>query len=105
MYKDYYIEMGSEVFESECGWASFIISGDECYIENIYIKPEFRKTKKASSIADEISLIAKERGCKYLTGSTNTKKPSVERSIQVILGYGFKYLKSNDSAIWYYKEL
>lgn len=105
MYKKYFEEMGSEVIETPYGWANYIIKGQECYIENIYVLPEHRKKKEASFIADEIYKIAQERGCKYLLGSTNTKAPSVERSIQVILGYGFKYLRSDENSIWYYKEL
>ena len=102
---DFFKDMGSEVFENETGWANYIISGKECYIENIYTAPEYRKTGRASEIADKITAIAKERGCTTLLGSTNTTKPSVERSIQVILSYGFKYLRSDEVSIWYYKEI
>lgn len=105
MYKQYFEEMGSEVIETPYGWANYIVTGQECYIENIYVLPEYRKKKEASLIADKITEIAKERGCKYLLGSTNTKKPSVERSIQAIIGYGFKYLRSDENSIWYFKEI
>ena len=105
MFADYFREMGSEVLETAYGWASYKFMNDSCYIENIYVKPEYRKRKEASFIADKITKMAKEKGCKTLLGSTNTKNPSVERSIQVILGYGFKYLSSNEDSIWYYKEI
>lgn len=105
MYKAYFEEMGSEVIETPYGWANYIFDEDSCYIENMYITPEYRRTKKGSELADKIAAIAKERGSKYLLTTTNTKKPSVERSIQAIIGYGFKFLRSSESAIFYYKEL
>lgn len=105
MFADYFKEMGSEVLETPYGWANYIFDEDSCYIENMYISPDFRRLKKGSELADKIAAIAKERGSKYLLTTTNTNKPSIERSIQAIIGYGFKFLKSSESAIFYYKEL
>lgn len=102
---DYFREMGSEVYESEKGWANYIFDAETCYIENIHVYPEFRKQGEASKIADKITEIAKERGCKYLLGSTNTTKPHVERSMMTLLGYGFEYLSSSQEAILYKKEI
>lgn len=102
---NYFKDMGSEIMETEHGWANYIISGAECYIENIYVEPKVRKSGHATIIADRIAKIAKEKGCKYLTGSTNTKKPQVEQSMLALLGYGMKFLSSSENAIFYYKEL
>lgn len=102
---DYFKEMGSEVYESEKGWANFIIDAETCYIENIHVYPEFRKQGEASNIADKITEIAKERGCSFLIGSTNTTKPHIERSMMTLLSYGFKYLNSSNVSIFYKKEI
>lgn len=105
MYKEFFEELGTKVIETEYGWANYIFYGESCYVENVYIKPEFRKKGMASAIVDTIGKIAKENGCINLLTTTNTKKDGVERSIQVILSYGFKYLRSDEGSIWYFKEL
>lgn len=105
MYREFFEELGTKVIETEYGWANYLYTGESCYVENVYIKPEFRKKGMASAIVDTIAKMAKENGCSNLLTTTNTKKDGVERSIQVILSYGFKYLRSDEGSIWYYKEL
>lgn len=72
------------------GFASYRVNGDECYIKDIWVHPDYRKQSFASHIADNIAEIAKKAGCKYLTGSVyiNIKNPTL--STKVLLAYGFE---------------
>lgn len=107
LYKDYLKEVGNgrEILVTDTGFATYQIIEEECYIDDIYVKPKYRKTKKASQIADSITKIAKENNCSILTGSVIPTANNATRSVKVLLGYGFKLLKSDNNTIWFYKEI
>lgn len=96
-----------EIVESEKGFATYKIfpENKECYIRDIYVHPKFRDQKIASKMADEIAIMAKEKGCTHLTGSVDTNTNGSTTSVSVLLSYGFKIMKTNYSAILFIKEL
>lgn len=96
---------GAEIYETEKGFATYIIKDAECYIKDIWVKPDFRQSKVASQLADKIVEIAKSNGCKYLTGSVCPSANHSTESLQVLLGYGMKLHSSTQNLIWFTKEL
>lgn len=96
---------GKEIVEDSDGFATFSIVKNECYIETVYVIPESRQKGKAKIYADLISDIAKTRQCKYLTTTINPGISTVERSMQVILSYGFKFHSCDSQKIVFMKEL
>ena len=105
-YADYLKETGQKlILEKEWGFATYHLRGTECYIEDIYIDPQHRKALKASDLANEIENWAQSQGCKYLTGSVNTAIKDPTASMKVLLAYGFKFLRSEPSIIWFVKNL
>lgn len=106
MYLDYVKEReGFETLETEHGFAIFKIKGEECYIKEIYVKKEFRKEKRASSMADKIAAEAKAEGCKILSGSVSLECGDPTASIQVLLAYGFKVYQFHSNLLWFVKHL
>lgn len=106
LYSDYLAETGQRgIVESDSGFATYQIAGVECYIVDIYIKPEHRKSGQASNLANQITEIAKAQGCKYLTGTTNTSFKDPTSSMKTLLSYGFRFLKQEPSLIWFVKEI
>lgn len=107
MYADYVKETrGIESLETDFGFATYIIRAGECYIEDIYVKPQFRKDRVGAEMADKIRAIAKEQGCKLLTGTVNClfhKDPST--SAKVLLAYGFKISKVVNDVIFFKMEI
>lgn len=87
------------------GFASYRIFGEECYIRDIWVDPDYRQTKVASAIADKIVEIAKKAECKYLTGSVSTTANGATESIKVLLAYGFKVHNAVPNGIYFRKEL
>lgn len=94
-----------EVLETSTGFATYSIKGPECYIKDIWIHPDFRKQNCASQIADRIAAIAKEQGCKYLTGSVCPTTHNSTQSMLVLVGYGMQLHSSKDNMIYFCKEL
>jgi len=99
---------GRSVFYSNFGFATYTIGGEECYIDQIYVRPDKRKTGEAANMADAIVEIAKDLGCKYLTGSVSTDQKNEKRqttSTKVLLAYGFQVLFADKNMIWFKKEI
>ena len=96
---------GKEIIEDSKGFATFTINEDNCYIVDIFVKEEYRQENIASKYADEITMIAKENGCKYLTGSVCPKAHGSDTSLKVLLAYGFKLESSVNNFIYFRKEI
>lgn len=96
---DVYIE------ENEFGFASYKFHEDACYIEDIFVIPEKRKSNVASQLADNISKIAKEKGCVWLLGSVVPSSNGSTTSMKVLLAYGFDLFKAHENFIWFRKRL
>lgn len=106
LYADYILEReGKLMVEDANGFASFAIANEECYIENIYVVPGKRLSGLASKYADQIVEIAKDKGCKYLTGSVKPSANGSTESMKALLGYGFKLLSASHDAIFFIKEI
>ena len=106
LYKDYIKERENrECIESEDGFITYKFFGTECYIIDLYVIPSKRKSSIASQMADQVERIAKDRGCKVLTGSVCPSTNNSTQSIQVLISYGFKLIKSEHDLICFAKEI
>lgn len=90
---------------TEGGFASYRISGEECYIKDIWVSRDFRNRDIASVMADQISELAKKLGCKYLSGSVSTLAKNPTASTKVLLAYGFKISGAINGGILFRKDL
>lgn len=106
LYSQYVKEReGGYVLELPHGFASYFIVGPECYIRDIYVEPAYRNDGLAARMADEITKIAKSKGCTVLTGSVHPEANRAEDSRKVLQFYGMKYFKNQNSLEYYIKEL
>lgn len=106
LYADYIKERGVKgIVEIPEGFATYAISGEECYVEDVYVAPEHRKKGTCFNLADQIANLAKAKGCKYMTSTVVPSARGSTESVKVILAYGFKLAKAEHNAIWFYKEI
>lgn len=106
MYVDYIKERtNKDCIYSDKGFATFSFNESSCYIEDIYIKPEFRKSGEASRLADEITEIAKQKGYSILTGSVCPSGNGSTNSLKALLAYGFKLVSCTHDFIVLSKEI
>lgn len=97
--------LGRHIVETGWGFATYSFHNDGCYIEEIYVDPDTRRNGDASRMANEISSIAREKGCKFLYGSVRPASNGSTISMEVLLAYGFKLDSSTDNFILMKKEL
>ena len=106
-YKDYLEELheGKSLVNNKTGWASYWIRDKECYIEDIYVIPKYRRSRAAHKLADKVVEIAKKHGCDHLTGTVVPSANNSTISLQMMLSYGFKLALSQDNIIWFKKNI
>lgn len=103
---DYFREReGFEILGDDKCFAIYKIMGDTCYIRDIWVHPDFRRQRVATELANEISAIALEKGCKRLTGSVSTTAHNPTLDTQNLIGYGMKIISAAPGGILFGKDL
>lgn len=112
MYAAYLLEtQNKHMLETPHG---FLTYGFDCvpgvraphvYIEDLYVAPAARKTGVASEMADQVAMIAKERGCKLLLGSVNARSSDPNRSLLVLQAYGMRLCSIATDTLYMVKDL
>lgn len=88
------------------GFATYLITGEEVYIRDIYVVPSKRKQNVAATLADLIADLAEQKGCRYMTGTVNPSLNGADSSMRVLLAYGMKPLSlRGDGLIWFMKRI
>lgn len=105
LYADYIKERENfKIIETDYAFVSFKFFDGECYIRDVYVKPEYRKQGVASQLVDAIAALAKDK-CKYLTTSVSPIANGSQDSLNACIAYGFKLLRSDNQLIYLIKEL
>ena len=106
MYADYLKDLGAKtMYTTDKGFAIYSIFDDKCYLEDIYVKPDFRGTSVATELADKICTIGREKGCKILLGSVIPSTKVATVNMKIFLHYGMKITEASQNFILLSKEL
>lgn len=107
LFGDYIKErQGKEILETGDGFATYYFPNpDTCYIEDIYVRPEARRTGLASKMADQIVQIAKENRCQALIGSVSVAAFGSTESLKALLAYGFELEGLKGELIYLKKDI
>jgi ribosomal protein S18 acetylase RimI-like enzyme len=94
------------IVESDKGFATYCFyDNGECYLKDLYVTPEFRKTHVATEMADEVCRIAMDANCHTLLGSVDVNDKNVTRNLKIFLGYGMEVYKTVGTLIFLRKGL
>lgn len=106
LYAEYLQErLNGHTYETEQGFATYFIKNDMCLIEDIYIKPEFRRLGLAVAFGQTIQGIAREQGCKWLMGKVVPSAKNSTISLQGMLAAGYQLASSSHDLIIFKKEI
>jgi len=94
-----------DTVKTEHGFATYKVMGTECYLRDIYVKPEYRKTGEAKKLSEMVRQEAIKEHCQYISGSVNLKTANPTISIKAILGDGFEVVTFQDGLLWFVKRL
>lgn len=98
---------GDGIVETDSGFATyrFLNEGKSVYIIDIYVLPEFRKSKAASDMADVIVRLAKIAGATELLGTVVPTAKNSTDSLKVLLGYGMTLKSASNDLIIFGKGI
>jgi len=106
LYKDYLEETGYiRIIETEVGFITYRITGNECYVIDLYVKPASRESGIAAGFVAWVTQEAKELGCKYLTGSVNLGMKNPTSNMKFHLSQGMQLVKAEPHALHFGKEI
>ena len=98
--------LDKDIIEDHRGFATYYFIDDGCYVEDIFVKKQYRNQDVAKEMLNKISNIARERNIYKLIG---TAIPSVKGgctdSLQAAFSYGFKVDSAASNLIVYVKDL
>ena len=80
--RETYHDQDCYIDSQDRGWASYKVSGEECYIDHCYVDPQFRNTSAIYDINRAIEGIAKRKNCKFITGTVDLASKSPIRSVR-----------------------
>lgn len=107
LYSEYLTERtDTQIIEIPQGFLTYKFHQDNtCYIEDLYVKPEFRRSHVASQMADQVCKLARAKGCTKLTGSVVPSAKNSTASMLVLIAYGMKVSRSMNDFIIFEKEI
>jgi hypothetical protein len=106
MYASYLEELGAKhLYRNEKGFVIYSFIDKSCYLEEIYILPEYRGKKEFAELSDAVTLIAKEKGCNKLLGSVIPTINNSTRSVGMLLSYGAKLESASNNFILFSKDI
>lgn len=108
LYGDYIKEHhGDGIIETQDGFATyrFLNDGKTIYIVDIYVTPVMRVTGLASTLANEIAKVGKEKGATEMLGTVVPSARQSTESLKVLLAYGMKLKSAAADLIVFRKDL
>jgi GNAT superfamily N-acetyltransferase len=90
------------------GWASYKITGEECYINHCWLHPDHRGKTLMSELCSNIEKIALESGCTYMTGTVEVSPDSKVDpiiSLKMMHTDGYRLHSANNNIIVLVKKL
>lgn len=106
MYASYLEELGAKhLVRNDKGFAVYSFINGNCYIEEIYILPEYRGKQEFNALADKVIEIAKQKECKKILGSVIPSIDNSTRNVSIMLAYGFKISSATNNFIAFEKDL
>lgn len=95
-----------DIIEKDNGYCTYKELGEDgLWIIDIFVEKDYRRTRLCYKMADEVAVIAKEKGLKYLYGSVDPKTNGATASMRMILNYGYEVYMLDENLIWFRKDL
>jgi ribosomal protein S18 acetylase RimI-like enzyme len=90
LWADYHKETeGHSVHETERGFIRYSCEPPNCYIHDLYVRPECRRSGHGTELADVVAERARESGCTYLWSRVGLGSATAQEALKANLAYGF----------------
>lgn len=106
LYAEYVLErQGLSVMTYDSGFIAYKCEKEECFIAEMFIKKDKRKTGLGKSMIAVISEVAKQSGCKVITANIHLNDPNASSTLVAAICTGFKVECADRGAILISKKI
>lgn len=90
-YANYILEReGFQTIQHEYGFATYRCQGNEVYLRDIYVDPDYRKSRVAAQMTDQVAQAGRAAGCTVMTGTCQPSAKGATEGLKAMLAYGFQ---------------
>lgn len=102
LYGEYIAEReGKHILEDERGFITYIFLPDGvCFINDMYIKPEYRRNGVGTVFFNALCEISREFGCNKIMATVCPQTNNATDSLKAILAVGFELKASTNTLIY-----
>lgn len=94
-----------EILENEYGFVVYKNTGDECFIDEMFVDESARKNGKGRELINALEQIAKSNYKKVITGNIYLNDPNCNETLISALLVGFKVVRAEHGLILILKEI
>jgi GNAT superfamily N-acetyltransferase len=106
LYKQYLLEReNTHLHYDEDSFITYEFIDNYCYIKEVYVSPEQRRTGKASLLGRMIQDIAREKGMHYVMGSVCLSTNGWQKSLAGMYKEGYTLKETIEDMIYLRKDL
>lgn len=108
LYGEYIREReGLDILETKNGFVVWSVNGDNLWIHELYIRPEARRSKLATAMAQAVVTRAKTLGCSKMFAQVDMMTRCATLSKAAVLSFGMVPVKASDDGerILFAKEI
>lgn len=96
---------GAKILEHKCGFVTYKLEGDECFICNMFVALEFRQGGYARALVEGLEALALAAGCKILTGNIHLNDHGSNATLISSLLIGFQVAAANNGSLLIVKQV
>lgn len=106
LYSQYIAERTSfSLIEKPHGFLTYELNGDTCFVADIFVIKESRKSGLAMEMCEEMAVIAREFRCKHIVGHVDTTSKTATDSLKFLLAVGMNVLKIEGNFLYLIRKL
>lgn len=94
-----------QIIENDSGFIVYRSDSADCYVIEIYVRPECRRSGKGRELFNELESRAISAGCKKITGGIYLEDSQYKSILAAVLHGGFSIKSANGGIIYVEKEL
>lgn len=100
-----YEREGKSIHETDKGFVTYVFwpKFNSVYMEDIYVAPEFRRSKVTFELVSAVESVARLKGYKTLVGSVKPTANGATTSLKGMLAHGFEVDSCDGNLIWFKK--
>jgi GNAT superfamily N-acetyltransferase len=88
-----------DAIESEIGFVHFRVVGEECFIVDMFVEPEFRGKSKGRKILNDLKCAAIEKGASVITANIHLKITGANETLLAAQACGFEVTSAQNDIL------